>query len=358
MFSRHGIQFAVCVTVALVALPSCQRNWSQPTTPAGRWKIHAGGGTYVGTRPSFSPDATLVVYSTPATGHGDLYLFDRTAGKNIRLTSDPEYDGFAFFAGDRRIVFERERGNIGHLWAMDADGSRQTQLADGPTDDAGAALSKDGRSIVFFRVRGGVSRIWIMDADGGNQRQLTDGVWFDALPHFSPDGRQVVFCRQEETTSRLTPDNGAVSLRMPEVFVINVDGTQLRRLTRNSDYDAPVSYSPDGKLVFIRHMNGVSVMDADGSQRRELASGHTPAISADGRRIVLGVYKPRGIAVMNADGSAFRVFHSCSLPHSEPALSHDGRLAAWVEWPDAHGAGTIKIMDLETLDVQTVPRVD
>ena len=268
MFSRHGIQFAVCVTVALVALPSCQRNWSQPTTPAGRWKIHAGGGTYVGTRPSFSPDATLVVYSTPATGHGDLYLFDRTAGKNIRLTSDPEYDGFAFFAGDRRIVFERERGNIGHLWAMDADGSRQTQLADGPTDDAGAALSKDGRSIVFFRVRGGVSRIWIMDADGGNQRQLTDGVWFDALPHFSPDGRQVVFCRQEETTSRLTPDNGAVSLRMPEVFVINVDGTQLRRLTRNSDYDAPVSYSPDGKLVFIRHMNGVSVMDADGSRTR------------------------------------------------------------------------------------------
>ena len=66
-----------------------------------------------------------------------------------------------------------------------------------------------------------------------------------------------------------------------------------RFVTHNSDYDAPVSFSADGKLVYFRDADRISVMGTHESKPRKLAKGYTPAISADGRRIVFGVYKPK-----------------------------------------------------------------
>ena len=61
----------------------------QAIQPASAWDIYAGGGTYVGTHPSVSPDASSVVYSSPATGHGDIYRFDRRTGRGgSRHTED------------------------------------------------------------------------------------------------------------------------------------------------------------------------------------------------------------------------------------------------------------------------------
>ena len=124
----------ICAVLVMLTISACGDDKDYPVS-AGRWRNHASGGMYVGTRPVVSPDGFSIVYSTPATGHGDIYLFDRRNGKNLRLTSDPEYDGYAFFSNAGKIVFIREKDGIGHIWVMNADGSRQKQLTDGLTDD-------------------------------------------------------------------------------------------------------------------------------------------------------------------------------------------------------------------------------
>ena len=334
---------------------------------AGRWRNHASGGMYVGTRPVVSPDGFSIVYSTPATGHGDIYLFDRRNGKNLRLTSDPEYDGYAFFSNAGKIVFIREKDGIGHIWVMNADGSRQKQLTDGLTDDGVPSPSRDGMSIVYCRVRGGISHIWAMDRDGGNQKQLTDGVWFDGVPCFSPDGARVAFSRQEEVRPFSSKELGRFPMRFPEIFVMNPDGTRTgAAFTHKGNNDSPIAFSPDGnRLYFLREdhdsvngFRGVSVMGVDGSKRQDLAKGYTPALSGDGRRIAIGTSRPSGIGMMNSDGTGFEVVHSCKSIHSEPALSADGTLVVFVEWPKPNGAGQIRIVDLKTSRVDTVPAID
>jgi dipeptidyl aminopeptidase/acylaminoacyl peptidase len=111
---------------------------------------------------------------------------------------------------------QREDHQIGHLWVMAADGSRQKQLTDGPMDESDASYSRDGRSIAFCRTKGGISHVWVMDSDGRNQKQLTFGPWYHGLPRFAPDAARLVFSRTEEERPHFQPAPGPSSLRMPE----------------------------------------------------------------------------------------------------------------------------------------------
>ncbi len=325
-----------------------------------RWDIYAGGGVYVGTHPSVSPDGLSIVYSTPASGHGDIYRFDRATGKTIRLTTDPDYDGYPLFSRDgRHILFEHETNGVSHLYIMDAEGQNKRPLTKGSTFDFGASYSKDGRTIVFCRDREGVCHLWAMNADGSNPRPLTDGPWLDCSPSFSPDGGRIVFKRRERGQIRLTPprDEEARSRRFDEVYVMNADGTHLRRLTNNSDDDVPIGFSPEGTRIFFLRSWRMGVMDSDGANVHEVGDGFYPALSLDGRQMVFSPTGARGIVFMNSDGAGRRTIYRSRFRTSEPAFTPDGTHVVFVEWPEHHGAGRIKILDIDSTKIELAPEI-
>ena len=326
-----------------------------------RWDIYAGGGSYMGTHPSVSPDGLSVVYSTPATGHGDIYRFDRTTGKNVQLTTCPEYDGYPLISRDgKHIIFEaRETNGISHLYVMDLDGKNQRPLTDGPTFDFGASFSLDGQTILFCRDHEGVCHIWVMNADGSNARPLTEGPWFDSSPSFSPDGDRIVFARMEKGQIHLTApeDKEALSRRFAEVYVMNTDGTNQRCLTHNSDDDVPIAFSANGSRIVLQKAGRTWVMDPDGLNFHDLGQGHEQAVSLDGRRIVFATLDRR-IGLMNSDGTGSGVIHRSRARISEPMFAPDGAHVVFVEWPEDHEAGRIKILDLETTKMETAPGIE
>ena len=115
------IMILFCMPAALFSFSGCGES--------GRWDRYAGGGSYIGTRPSMSPDGSLIVYSSPATGHGDIYRINADGSQRTRLTSDPNYEGSPMFSFDgARICFMREDRGFGHIWIMDQDGKNQRQL--------------------------------------------------------------------------------------------------------------------------------------------------------------------------------------------------------------------------------------
>ena len=103
---------------------------------------------------------------------------------------------------------------------MNADGSDPVLLMDRANEPD---WSPDGHRIVFTSNRDGNTEIYVMNADGTDPRRLTDysGPDFDA--DSSPDGRMIAFQREVQ---RDTPP-----LRVNQLFVVNADGGDAMELT-------------------------------------------------------------------------------------------------------------------------------
>jgi TolB protein len=232
--------------------------------------------------PDISPDGREIVFTSnqTVTGNNNIFIRDRW-GRVRDLTNDSANDEWARWSPDgKQIVFDSNRsGGIYEIFVMNADGTgTPTQLTSPPTLSRYPSWSPDGRQIVFRR---GID-IYVINADGtGTPVQLTNEVApsFAQMPVWSPDGRYIAFmsfregyCSVFRMTAEgndqinLTPKDPAdppnkwcsrapawstrgrkiffMSFRpstagLNQIFVINMDGTDLRQLTDTGTNGSP-----------------------------------------------------------------------------------------------------------------------
>ncbi len=91
--------------------------------------------------------------------------------------------------------------------------------------------------IAFWSNRDGKKEIYAMDADGSNVKRLTNNVADEDNPKWSPDGRKIL-CDSERDGNM-------------EIYVMDVDGGNQRRLTNNTAYDSATTWSPDGSMILL-----------------------------------------------------------------------------------------------------------
>ncbi len=208
-----------------------------------------------------------------------------------------------------RIVFHSERTGDFEIWVMNDDGSKQTQLTHAKGRDIEPAWSPDGTQIVFASARDDPEnlQLYIMNADGSDQRPLLPFEPSDNWsPAWSPDGKKIAYQSNRD--------------RSFEIYVVNVDGTGRTRLTGADPGEggevrpnnSMPNWSPDGRrIVFVSDRDGnheIYVMNADGSNQRRLtdhpADDIRPRWSPDGKFILFESdrYGRRGIYRIPAPG--------------------------------------------------------
>src|SRR5438270_3639696 len=73
------------------------------------WRHYENGGMFVTDSPSLSDDEDQIVFATPTTGHGDIYITDVPSAKATRLTATNDCDLSPYFLpNSQQILFQRE----------------------------------------------------------------------------------------------------------------------------------------------------------------------------------------------------------------------------------------------------------
>jgi TolB protein len=177
----------------------------------------------------------------------------------------------------------------------------------------------------------GEGALYVANADGTGKRKVIDNAWF-LTPAWSPDAQSIAF-------------HGGPFDGRPEIYLVNADGSGLRNLTSEWGIDGLPVWSPDGRKIAFA---GIYVMDADGSDRRQLTQGGaSPLWSPDGKRIAFLRGNPpptrrsccrirsTDVYVVNSDGSRLRLVKRYAWP-TGLAWSPDGRKLAFVSRLDGN----------------------
>jgi TolB protein len=224
-----------------------------------------------------------IVYTCQVTGN-QLCLINADGTGFRQLTDTPVRHWYASLAPDGGSVVYSAfvSDNIFEIFELNLASGNTTQLTSKLGVLIAPEISPDGRSIVFtWGDAKDASEIWLMDRNGENPHKFIDRGWD---PSWSPAGTQILFASDEEGANQL--------------FIINLDGSGLRRVT---DFDAlrgRSDWSPDG--AWMSTYNGeawhreVFIFRPDFSDLRQLTpsggNSQGPGFSPDGKWVVFTSY--------------------------------------------------------------------
>jgi TolB protein len=150
------------------------------------------------------------------------------------------------------------------------------------TAPATATRAPGGCKIAFTSDRTGNMDIYIMDADGTNLKRVTDSPEAEQNPSWSPDGRQLAFVA-------FTKEGGA-SITRAKIYLVNVDGSGRRILIDDRMTDLFPAWSPDGQRIAYEVPGEIRTVLANGNSIQTLATSsdsnvRQPKWSPDGTAI-------------------------------------------------------------------------
>lgn len=260
--------FACCI--------GCQHGTNGDTN----YDWYRGGGYYRGAGPSLSPGGQWVAYSSPRSGHGDLY--------EVRI-----------------------------------DGTGTRRLTDTPTYEGEPRFSADGKHLVYLQQSPEEDSLWILDLTTLTRSPIpnTRGCHEPAL---SPDGKYVA-CRRDRPANRSIQD----------LEILNI-ATGLPTRTAGLD-GTDVAWDRTGKRIYCVRGNPGEIhrVNSDGTADRVIGYGHSPSPSPDGKRVAyLGEPYNQSIWIMNSDGT--RATQLCTTRSYKEGLNftQDGRRLLYLNSAD------------------------
>ncbi len=288
------------------------------------------------------PARETIVYSSILPANWDLYLFDGPGSEPRRLTTDPglDYNG-AISPDGRWVVFTSERTGSPDLYVLDLHGNAAPRpLVGGPAMEDAAAISPDGRRLLFVSTRDGNADVFEIPfrpedpSSAGEARNLTRHAAGDYNPAFSPDGTRILFSSSRDTAvATSTGASPGPTYLASELYVMEADGTGVRRLTRHESWDGAPAWTPDGQGVFFySQRDGESRIYRTGVDG---AADHEPDGPAGHGLDGAADPGPNGAAGPGSDGAAVGRMAAAgpdaiSAPDEaalSPTFSPDGRLA-------------------------------
>lgn len=230
-------------------------------------------------------------------------------------------------------------------------------------ENAEAYFSSNGKQLVFQSKRdgNGCDRIYSMNVDGTATKQLSNGEGRTTCSYYFKGGKRIIYASTHSGGRECPPEpDRSQGYVWPvyadyELYTAKADGTDIKRLTNVSGYDAEATVSPNGKkIVFTSERDGdldLYTMDGDGKNVKRLTTelGYDGGafFSPDSKTIVYRRSNPQTpdevtryksllgqhlvvpsvleLWVMNADGSNKRQVTKLAAGTFAPFFTPDGK---------------------------------
>ena len=316
--SRLGLASLLALAVALGVVA-----WSRPaaaqeaSTPSGRivvpratalWGVLAASGAEqaIVTTPdhtlvldaALSPDGSRAVFAqlTMPTrgdpGGSDLYLVPTSGGTPTLLLAHDTLGATLttpiWTRDGASILYTYTPYLIGAPSAESQPRIERVPVSGGAPqvvlrEATATAPSPDGRLLVYLKSTNRGDALWLSNADGSDAREIVPASRFLGLayPRISPDGSQIALA----ATIDLPAPPGPAAPRPPfdwrravaahglpwDVWLVSLDGSNLRRLTYMVEDDPSLAWSPDGKWLAIQGGYGLTLVETAGTRTDRLS---------------------------------------------------------------------------------------
>ena len=187
------------------------------------------------TGPEVSPDGESIVFmrSPPASEEYEIWLMDRNGGNPHRLFDTRGWDP-TWSPDGSQILFASDRDGPIQLYAANLDGGQLRRVTELPAIRGRSDWSPQGL-ITTYSGESWKREIFVLQADGTGTRQVSPSGGNGQGPSFSPDGAWIAFTAYFDHMNDI---HGC------EIYIMRVDGTDLRRLTNNDYCDYQPRWGP------------------------------------------------------------------------------------------------------------------
>ena len=302
----------------------------------------------------FSPDGKRLIFQSerdPANPFYQIYTLDLESGDSRRVSPGMGKTTCAFFQpGTDRVIFASTHEDAEAVAKQKAE----------------FEMRASGKQRRYAWDYDSTMDIYSAKADGTDIVNLTKSPGYDAEGSFSPDGKQIVFCslRSAFPLEKLTPEQRARFEKDPaywgDIYLMNADGSNVRRLTEAPGYDGGPFFSPDGERIVWRHFDesgmvaDVWTMKVDGSDKRRLTDfkcmSWAPIFHPSGKYLIFTSNKLGfdnfELFLVDADGGhePVRVTYTPGFD-GLPVFSPDGKKLAWASGRTSDGKSQIFLAD-------------
>jgi TolB protein len=214
----------------------------------------------------------------------NIYQADYDGANQVRLTTSRSLDIAPAFAPDMTLIaYTSYRTGYPDIILQSLKDARvPTTPARGTTENQNLlpAWSPDGMKLAFMSTRDGNPEIYVVNRDGSGLRRVTNHPNIDATPTWSPAGTQLAF----------TSDRSG----SPQVYIVNIDGTGLVKMTDESWCDRATWSTTEkvNEIAYASRAGGgyqIRLLDVNTRTSRTLTDGigsnESPAFAPNGRHI-------------------------------------------------------------------------
>ena len=221
--------------------------------------------------PIFSPMSDKIVFTTyfPSNDNYDIFIINSDGTKKKNITKTTGYEKFPQFSHDGSFIIYQgwQKGKKEIFFTNLLENNTINLTRNNNSNDIlsqGNAISPDDQKIVFTSDVDGNNNIYLMNIDGAELKQLTFNKSNDYEPIFSPDGLSIIFTSNRDGNR--------------EIYSVDSNGENLINISNNpSDDWSPKFYPDNKKIIFQSLREGVSnweifIMDNDGKNQRNITN--------------------------------------------------------------------------------------